>query len=336
MILATMGSWLRAKFLKYRQGGVTTLFCIFYLDEALWTPGYTAAIIAHEREALDKIFQIIERAYDNLPDSIKPTTRQDTLRMLRFQKAYDGQVLDSGIYVAMKLRGGTVQGLHISERAYITGDKSQELEAGSKEAVPLTGRITEETTGNGFNEFHDSFMDDFQNPNPTALDAKAYFFAWHEHPEYMLPGEVAEPEQWMIELRDRIAKAYAGKQITDGQLLWYQWKMTSLIKAARASDDAVKLSGRQLMNQEYPSTILDAFQSGLGNVFDQELLQTYNPQNPIRIMTSEKVPGEKIKIWHEPEPGKLYFVGCDPSDGTGGDAGCVAVLGFGISQVRIV
>lgn len=340
--LAERGTAKRVKLLKYRQGGFTTLYCIDYLDDALWTPGFTAGIIAHEREALDKIFQIIERAYDNLPESIKPNTRQDTLRMLRFESNYLGQPLDSGIYVALKLRGGTVQALHISERAYIEGEKSQELEAGSKQAVPISGRISEETTANGFNEFHDSFMEDWGNSSAGLMDSRAFFYAWHEQPEYTLPGPLEQPEQWMVELRAQVAGAYAGKQLTDGQLLWYDWKMRDLIKAARASDDKVGLSGRQLMRQEYPSTVLEAFQSGLGNVFDQELLASHNPVPPSRIMTSQKVPGEQIKIWYEPikrgdkftdadgiehvyTADRQYFIGCDPSDGTGGDAGCIAV-----------
>jgi transposase-like protein len=35
---------LRGEILKYRQGGgVATLFCILYLDDALWTPRFHAA-----------------------------------------------------------------------------------------------------------------------------------------------------------------------------------------------------------------------------------------------------------------------------------------------------
>lgn len=326
MILAAMGSRLRARILKYRQGGVTTLFCIDYLDDALWTPGHGAAIIAHERETLDKIFEIVDRAFENLPENIKPVTERNTLRMFKFKETYDGQPLDSEIYVALKLRGGTVQALHITERAYIEGEKSQELEAGSKQAVPLTGRITEETTANGFNEYYDAFMEDYENPGPDPLmDTLALFFAWHEDPQYRLPGPPLERDAAM-EALDKIVFEHYSYHLDDDQIRWYFWKVKDLEKAARASDDKVGLSGIQLMRQEYPSTVIEAFQSGLGNVFDSDILAMIKPAESIREMKSEKVKGEKIRIFKEPEPGKFYALGGDPSDGgSGGDPGAIAV-----------
>lgn len=325
MILAALGPRLRARILKYRQGGVTTLFCILYLDDALWTPGHSSAIIAHERETLDKIFEIVDRAYENIPESIKPKTQRNTLRMLKFERTFDGEKLDSEIYVSLTLRGGTVQSLHITERAYIEGEKSRELEAGSKQAVPMTGRITEETTANGFNEYYDSFTEDFENPSDDLLATLALFYAWHEDPQYTLPG-IIEQRTDADNVLDKLVFDNYGRHLTDGQILWYNWKQKDLEKAARASDDKVGLSGLQLMRQEYPSTVLEAFQSGLGNVFDSDILSLYTPPPLLREMKSEAVKGEKIRIFTEPVPGKFYGLGGDPSDGgAGGDPGALAV-----------
>ena len=47
---------LRLFLVKARQFGFTTLYCIDMLDDACFVPGSTNAIIAHEREAVDKIF----------------------------------------------------------------------------------------------------------------------------------------------------------------------------------------------------------------------------------------------------------------------------------------
>lgn len=323
MILAALGNRLRVRILKYRQGGITTLFCINYLDDALWTPGFSAAIIAHERETLDKIFEIVDRAYENLPASIKPVTERNTVRLLRFKQTFDGQKLDSQIYVALKLRGGTVQAMHVTERAYIEGEKSQELEAGSKQAVPMTGRITEETTANGYNEYFDSFTEDYANPNPGILDYLALFFAWHEDPQYQLPGKIDEYSDDDLALKELVRQAY-GKELSDEQLIWYNWKEKDLIKAARASEDKIGLSGRQLMRQEYPSTMKEAFQSGLGNVFDSGILERYVAAPTIEIIPSKSNPGEKIRIFRKPEPNMFYAIGNDPSDGNA-DPAAIAV-----------
>lgn len=341
MILKAMGSRLRARILKYRQGGVTTLFCLLYLDDALWTPGFSAAIIAHERETLDKIFEIVDRAFNNLPESIKPDTERNTLRMLKFKQTFDGQLLDSEIYVALKLRGGTVQAMHVAERAYIEGDKSRELEGGSKQAIPMTGRITEETTGNGFNEYFDSFTEDFDNLSPGMLDYLALFFAWHQDPQYRLSAaEFAHDRDSDDEVLDKLVFDAYGYHLDDEQIRWYNWKEQDLIKAARASDDKVGLTGKQLMRQEYPSTMLEAFQSGLGNVFDSMMIQAYAPAQPIEIMNSKSNPGQKIRIFRRPikageqyvKDGETkvhtvdgsYFLGNDPSDGVG-DPAAIAV-----------
>lgn len=323
MILSALGPRLRARILKYRQGGVTTLFCILYLDDALWTPGFSAAIIAHERETLDKIFEIVDRAFSNLPESIKPITSRDTLRMLHFEKTFDGQLLDSEIYVALKLRGGTVQAMHVTERAYIEGDKSRELEAGSKQAVPMTGRITEETTANGYNEYYDSFTEDYGNDNPGPLDYLGMFFAWHEDPQYKLPGAPIQKTA-DDEILDKLVFDAYGYHLTDDQIRWYNWKEQDLIKAARASEDKIGLSGKQLMRQEYPSTMLEAFQSGLGNVFDSLVLSHYTPAPVQQIIDSTTNPGEKIKIYRPPEEGQFYALGNDPSDGNG-DPAAIAI-----------
>ncbi len=336
MILSALGSRLRARILKYRQGGVTTLFAILYLDEALWTPGFSAAILAHDRSTINKIFLIVKRAFDNLPDNIKPTTKQDTLHSYRFEHTFDGQPLDSGIYVDMKLRGDTVQALHITERAYIEGDKSTELEAGSKQAVPMTGRITEETTGNGFNEYYDAFTEDYDNETPTPLDYLALFFAWHEDPQYRLPGILPERSADDIALDQLVFDNY-GYHLDDNQIIWYNWKMGELIKAARASEDKVSMNGKQLMRQEYPSTMMESFQSGQGSVFDNTILATYPATPPVRNLDSKSNPGQEIRIFVEVEKvgqeyvadgltkrrvkDSQYFIGCDPSDGTGDPAG---------------
>ena len=323
MILMILGTQLRARILKYRQGGVTTLFCILYLDDALWTPGFSAAIIAHERETLDKIFEIVDRAFDNIPEKIKPATERNTLRLLKFKRTFDGQVLDSEIYVALKLRGGTVQAMHVTERAYIEGEKSRELEAGSKQAVPMTGRITEETTANGYNEYYDSFTEDYSNPDPGLLDYKALFFAWHEDPQYRLPGP---PIQKTVEdelLDKRVFDSYK-YHLDDDQIRWYRWKEQDLIKAARASDDKVGLSGKQLMRQEYPSTMLEAFQAGAGDVFDSDVLTGIVPAAVIELRDSTSNPGQKIEIFRQPEEGMMYALGNDPSDGTA-DPAAIAI-----------
>jgi hypothetical protein len=327
--------------LKYRQGGITTLYVIDELDEALWVPGTNCAILAHEQGTLDKIFEIVKRAYDNLPDEIKPGTKTNTVREFKFTKRFDGVDLDSSIYVDLDLRGGTVQRLHITESAYIKD--RQKLAAGSKQAVPKDGWISEETTGNGYEDFYDLYEDSRANPNPGPYDYKTYFYAWFEDPDYTLPGDelVIFPED-IQEYGDELA-LQEKFNLTDGQLRWRRWKIREL-KTKRGTD-GIALSGLQLFKQEYPSTINEAFQSGMGNVFDGEKLEqlvtrpgfsrielyrfieNLYPQHEWqqRKADVDALLAFHINIWELPIPGHEYVLGCDPSDGLGADYGPIDI-----------
>lgn len=336
---------LRGLILKARQFGFTTDYCIDMLDETLWTPGYAAAILGHEQGALDKIFEIVRRAFVNLPEGLKPKTKADNTREYIFTHRFDGLPLDSSIYVALKLRSGTVQWLHVTESAYIKD--RQELNAGSKQAVPLTGRVTEETTANGFNEFYDFYLQEKEKVGPGPLDYRTYFYPWYENPEYSLPGT-------MPEITDEDKKFYGKEKelqekfnLTDGQMLWRRWKINEL----RNERGGIGLSGLQLFKQEYPSTWREAFQSGLGNVFDSEFLEAYEAEkvpekyeihnilkeNYDRLDDGQKYLTDEIirkydalfdkgvKIWRLPDPKREYVIGVDPSDGMGSDFGFIDV-----------
>ena len=322
--------------LKYRQGGVTTLYEIDELDEALWVPGMTCGIIAHEAKKLPEYFNIIKLAFQYLPESIKPKTKTDTKMMYEFTHRFDGAPLNSSIYVSTDVRGGTVQKLHITESAYIKD--RQKLKSGSKQAVPLTGSISEETTGNGFNEFYDEYMEALERKNPAEQDYHAYFYAWVENHEYTLPGTIDSytPEEENIK---QVAKELYNINVTDGQLLWRRWKKNEL----KSKDQGSGLSGDQLFKQEYPLTIIEAFQSGAGNCFDSEkieALQGVDPLTPeqayewiaktypvddIYKLRYEQLHKLNVHFWDLPVLGRKYNVGVDPSDGEGSDCSCIDI-----------
>ena len=328
--------------LKARQFGFTTFYCIDNLDEALWIPGMTCAIIAHEQQASEDIFEIIKRAYDNLPPEIKPKTNADNVRELEFKYRFDGVRLDSKIYVAMRVRSGTVFRLHITESAY-NKDRA-ELNAGSKQAVPKEGYISEETTGNGYGDFYDLYMGARKKKHPGPMDYRTYFYAWFENAEYSLPGDpILQEHKTQYELW--LQKTYP-HFVDDGKLRWRRWKIEHL--STKARQDSIALTGEQLFKQEYPATIMEAFQSGAGSVFDLERVDQIQTEEPKTLdqLTAEiqakewpdEVKGamiqqvksliqKQVSIWRLPEPDREYRVGCDPAGGTdgGSDNGVIDV-----------
>ena len=321
---------------------MTTFYSIDYLDEALWTQGMSCAILAHEQKYNAKIFSIVKRAFENLPEDLKPKTKTDTKYAYEFVARYDGSPLDSSIYVDTDVRSGTVLKLHITEAAWLKD--AAKVDAGAKQAVPKNGSITEETTANGFNEFYDKYTEseEIENQNQlTEQDYKTYFYAWWENPEYSLPGEMPE-----IMPDDRIKYGDEEKErklyhLTDGQLLWRRWKINELRQSKRS--EGIALNGLQLFKQEYPASRLEAFQSGAGNVFDvtghtgktplkleECIAELKGPDFDLYDAGTKQLIEDQItklralyklgaKFWVMPKKGQSYVIGVDPSDGLGSD-----------------
>jgi hypothetical protein len=207
------------------------------------------------------------------------------------------------------------------------------------QAVPKDGWISEETTANGFNDFYDEYMQAYTNKNPGPYDAKAYFYAWIQHPEYSLPGIIDEYTKDEMNIK-KIAKETYNIDVTDGQFLWRRWKIRQL-KSQGSSKSGIALNGDQLFKQEYPLTVMEAFQSGAGSVFDQEKVDkivtpdTLTRIDGIKLWSNEgqeqelerwnRLYEKGIKFWELPEENKDYVIGVDPSDGQGSDNGVVDV-----------
>lgn len=130
--------------LKARQLGFTTLAAIIALDECVFTPNWSAAIIAHTRADAQKILKTKVRfPYENLPTQIKEAVplvndAADTLALAN----------NSSIVVTTSARGGTLQRLHISEFGKICArfpDRADEIVSGSFPAAE-NGNITVESS----------------------------------------------------------------------------------------------------------------------------------------------------------------------------------------------
>jgi len=274
---------LREYILKDRQIGITTFHVLYYLDEVIFNRNRTAAIIAHEREALEKIFRKAKIALENLPVYLTPRTTIENKRELTFSD------LNSSIYIALKVRSGTINHLHVSEMAYIK--EYLELKAGSFSTVPVKGDITCESTGNGLNGFYRDW-----NDGKTSKLWRNHFFSWTDHIDYSSG----------INAGNNSYDDYLG-DISVGQKNWWYLKLEEL------GNDI------SLMKQEYPLNETDAFiHSGRGLFIDE--IDSF----PISSILRDE---EWINIFKEPENDGEYCIGADTSIGyKNGDASCFYVM----------
>src|SRR5205823_106782 len=110
------------------------------------------AILAHEKQKVQVLFEIVKRAYVNMPDALKPRVSMDNINALYFPD------LDSKIYVTMDTRSEMVHNLHVSEVAFIKN--AEDRMAATLESVPKGGTVTFESTANGTSGyFHDEYND---------------------------------------------------------------------------------------------------------------------------------------------------------------------------------
>jgi hypothetical protein len=111
----------RITFLKARQLGITTLKAIELLDYAITTPNSNSCLVAHEKEKVVKLFEIIRLGYDKMPPELRPTAKYDNRNELSFPG------LNSKVFVALDTRGERVHNLHVSEVAFIENAEEKML-----------------------------------------------------------------------------------------------------------------------------------------------------------------------------------------------------------------
>ena len=291
--------------LKARQLGFTTECLIDFFDDTINHQNTVTAIIAHKQDKVVKMFEMVKRAYDNMPDTVeingitynvKPKSSLENRNEIYFP------ALDSKIYVTMDTRSETVNNLHISEAHFIRN--AEEMLAGTLESVPKDGRINLESTGNGV---AGKFYEEWEDPESEYTK---HFYNWMWEDEYRTETNKSI-EQMLDEYRilslkfGTIPDIYKQFDLTKEQFAWYI--------------DKVKRH-KQLVVQEYPTTALEAFLATGRNVFHMSDIQWHPMLPPI-----ERKYGDLL-MWEKPLKDFRYVIGVDASEGRGGDNAVISVL----------
>ena len=287
--------------LKSRQVGTTTLFCLLWLDTALFSQEpIRCGIIAQDREASENIFRDkVKFAYDNLPEELRERMplAKDSASELLFE--HNG----ASVRVATSMRSGTIHRLLISEFGKIcaqTPDKAREVVTGSIPSVPKTGIVVIESTAEGQDGPFYTMTERAkalaqQHARLSEKDYRFHFFAWWEAPEYAMdPASVLVSDvdhRYFNEVENRI-----GRKVSAAQRAWYV--------ATRDSDFGGEAP---LMWQEYPSTPEEAFQASIEGCWYSTQLALARKENRILAhLPVEAVPvntfwdlgrGDMTAIW---------------------------------------
>lgn len=236
---------------KARQRGFSTLIQLMGLDTALFVPGSDVGIIAQDLPTAQDIFDSkIKLAYDNLPTIIQQmiSAESRTTTSMTFANG-------SKIRVGTSMRGGTPNFVHVSEMGKIAAkypDKAREILTGTLPAVPSDGMVFVESTAEGrdgaFYEMVEEARALQESGRPLSpLDFKLHFASWWDADEYEL-----DPEHVIITEKDHEyfnqIEAKIGRSISLRKRAWY----VTIRRQNFAGD-------QQMMFQEYPSTLDEAF-----------------------------------------------------------------------------
>lgn len=273
--------------LKARQVGITTNELLKMADYVFFNKHKTAVILAHENDAIEKLFRIPRRAYDYLHPELQPEIYKGGGS--RFAMFFPKN--NSRIYCDLESRGDSIHWLHISERAFIE-DRNRVL--ATIECVPMDGIITMESTPNGMNDFYDLWMQKDSN-------YKNLFYPWYFQDEYRIDNhEITKKDLDEGELNlISFAKSKYGLDLTLEQIAFRRYKQREL---------------KNMFKQEYPEDDASCFLSSGENPFRLDLLKTRydNAPKPIEVING-------IRIYEKIKQKEIYVIGADTAEGVGGD-----------------
>ena len=235
---------------KARQEGVTTLFLARSTVKCLGQDNTRAVIISHDKESTQRMLSRVHYFLRELRGP-KAVIKNASKNEITFPKT------NSAFYIgtagARKFgRGDTITNLHCSEVAFWPDPKG--LTAGLFQAVPRSGEISVESTGNGAgNWYHKLCMRAYEQRGRYRL----HFLDWQSFPEYTVELTIKEQELVLTNLYEEFDEPELVRQfgLSAGQIVWRREKLEEL---------EYDIS---LFQQEYPMVLDECFQAGGHSLF---------------------------------------------------------------------
>lgn len=246
----------RSIIIKTRKLGFSTLSMVRGLDSCLTRSNHLFAVIDLTQKKAEEKLHMARTAYLRGPEHPDPAIAllwQEIHKRVRIVRDNDGEIRFSNgarIVAGITFRGGTPQEMLISEFGAIACDdpkRADEIVSGAIGSVPMSGRITIETTfkGGRFGQCY-RIAELAQNAvgrDLSPLDWDFFFFAWWEHPLCVMPGDHHTLNGETLAYFRELEESH-GLKVSRGRMAWWE-RMKAVMGEA--------------MSQEYPSTTQEVF-----------------------------------------------------------------------------
>ena len=259
--------------LKARRLGMSTGIDVFAADDIAFNAGLQWSIVdQNQDDASKKLNNIVKVAIDSLPKPIR--------ERLKYLRSNDSAVelstitddTTSAIYAGKNARGGTNQGIHVSEWGVIQADDPKRSEEILTGALPSAehGITIIETTWKGGRGGHlwNLVKQAMELPESqrTLNDWHLYFFPWWTDPTYTEAGDIRAIEPEILKyLAEK--EAETGQRFTDGQKCWYARRRKTL---------------GIFIFREFPTTIDECFRAPIEGAIYADILDQLRGKGLIR------------------------------------------------------
>ena len=283
---------------KARQKGVSTYVLARFLAACLSRRNTRAVVISHETGATQRMLKKVHYMLQTIRGP-KAVTENLSAHEITFPKTNSMFYIGTAGSRAFG-RGDTITHLHCSEYAYWPNPKG--LFSGLADAVPLSGEIIIESTGNGLNDYYNRSM----RAAKGASSYKVHFLPWHTTPEYTLELTEEEELELMSNLDEVLEEDKLVDKLTPGQIAWRRMKIEE------------KDYDLGVFKQEYPMTLDECFQSSNESIFYKV--------NYIESDEWKKIDYNFHGFETHPIRDYIYAIGADVAAGVDRDSSAIEII----------
>ena len=284
---------------KARQEGVSAFVLAYFLAECLSKRNVRAVVISHDLESTKRLLARVHYYIDHMRGP-KPVVKESSKGTISFP------LMDSVFYIGTAGsrefgRGDTITHLHCSEYAF--WPDPVRIMTGLLEAVPASGKIIIESTGNGLNDYYKRCMRAIKGFSSWTV----HFMSWVGFPDYQIPLDEDEKEYLLSHLHTDWEEDILCKDgVSLEQIAWRR------IKISDKDDDLEKFK------QEYPRTLNECFQMSSKSIF-----RTVNYEYSKDWVQVDR--GAWV-LKGNPNTNGSYIIGADPAAGVGEDYSVIEVV----------